>query len=461
MAALIAEQLADFAFGLTDGVIPSAVRRRAAHLMLDGAGIALASTTFDFARQTVAALSTFEAGHCPVIGIAQTLALRDAVLVNGILVHGLDFDDTHLVGVVHATASCFPTALGAAWAGHRTGRDLLTAYVIGMETAARLGAVAKGEMNQIGFHPTGVIAAFACALIAGKLAGLTREQLVMAQGIALSMAAGTREYSSNGASTKRMHPGWAGVCGITAARLAASGFTGPRSTYEGRFGLFATHLNPDADLWDITAATHALGSTWQTAQVAIKPFPACQLNISCIDAAISLAREHAIKPADVAHVEALIPPHAVAIVCEPVAERRRPTSSYGAQFSIQYAVACALIHRKFGLTELERYRDPDILALAQKIDYRVDPDSGYPKHFSGEVIVTLKDGRRIAHREQVNLGAADKPVPDEGIVTKFMGNAQLAVSAAQAAILRDMLLNIDAVTDARNLAQALSGSRAK
>src|SRR5258705_10926775 len=195
---LIAEQLADFAFGLTDDAIPDAVRCRARHMMLDCGVIALASTTFDFARQTIAALSTFEPGHYPVIGIAQTLALRDAVLVNGILVHGLDFDDTHLVGVVHATASCFPTALGSAWAGHRSGRDLLTAYVIGMETAARLGAVAKGEMNQIGFHPTGVIAAFACALIAGRLAGLTREQLGMGQGIVLRMAAGTRQYSSNG-----------------------------------------------------------------------------------------------------------------------------------------------------------------------------------------------------------------------------------------------------------------------
>lgn len=456
--ALIAEQLADFAAHLKDDQIPAAVRRRAAHLLLDGAGIALASTTFDFAHQAIGALSTFEPGHCPVIGVAQSLTLRDAVLANGILVHGLDFDDTHLTGVVHATASCFPTALGAAWAHHKSGREMLTAYIIGMEAAARLGSVAKGEMNQIGFHPTGVIAAFACALIAGRLAGLDREQLVMAQGIALSMAAGTREYSSNGASTKRMHPGWAGVCGITAARLAASGFTGPRSTYEGRFGLYATHLNADPQRWDLPAATHGLGHEWQTAQVAIKPFPACQLNISCIDAAIKLATKHHVNVHDIAHVEALIPPHAVAIVCEPVEQRKRPQSSYGAQFSIQYAVACALIHHRFGLAELERYRDHAILALADKVEYRVDPHTGYPKHFSGEVIVTLKNGERIAHREQVNLGAADNPVPDDGIVAKFMGNAQLAIGDREATQLRDMILHLDEISDARNLAQALARS---
>ena len=166
--ALIAEQLADFAAHIKDDQIPASVRRRAAHLVLDGAGIALASTTFEFAHQAIGALSTFEPGHCPVIGVAQSLMLRDAVLANGILVHGLDFDDTHLTGVVHATASCFPTALGAAWAHHKSGREMLTAYIIGMEAAARLGSVARGEMNQIGFHPTGVIAAFACALKIGR-----------------------------------------------------------------------------------------------------------------------------------------------------------------------------------------------------------------------------------------------------------------------------------------------------
>ncbi len=225
--------------------------------------------------------------------------------------------------------------------------------------------------------------------------------------------------------------------------------------------MFATHLSADQSKWDLAAATQGLGEEWQTTQVAIKPFPACQLSISCIDASIKLANSRHIRPADVAHVEALIPPHAVAIVCEPVTQRRRPASSYGAQFSIQYGVACALIRRKFGLAELESYRDPEILALADKVDYRVDPDTGYPKHFSGEVILTLKSGERIAHREQINLGAADNPVPDDGIVAKFVGNAQLAASPAHTTTLRDMILNIDAVTDARHLAQALAGAPSK
>lgn len=452
----ISESLADFAFNLADDDVPAKVRQRAAHLMLDGAGVACASSTFEFARQTVAAMTTFERGECPVIGFPVTLALRDAVLANGIMVHGLDFDDTHLTGVVHVTSSCFPTALGVAWAAQRSGRQMLTAYVLGIEIAARLGGVARGELNQIGYHPTGVIAAFSCAMIAGKLEGLSRDQLVMAQGIALSMAAGTREYSADGSSTKRMHPGWASVCGITAARLARNGFTGPRSAYEGRFGLYATHLGADLSKWDMAAATRGLGTDWETEHVAIKPFPTCQLNIACADAAIALATTHAVKVADIAHIEALIPQHAVKIVCEPLAQKRRPDSQYAAQFSLPFAVACGLIRGQMGLAELECYTDAEILALADKVEYRVDPHTGYPKHFSGEVIVTLNDGSKVSHREQVSRGAADHPVSDEGIVAKFMANAQLATDAQHASRIREMILNLDALDNARMLAQVLS-----
>jgi 2-methylcitrate dehydratase PrpD len=452
----IAESLATFAADLDHDDIPAPVRRYAAHLMLDGAGIAFASGTFDFAAQAHGALATFEAGESPVIGRRQRLPLRDAVLLNGILVHGLDFDDTHLTSVVHVTSSCLPTALGAAVAAQRSGREMLTAYILGIEAAARIGNVAAGELNQIGFHPTGVVAAFACALIAGKLAGASAEQLVMAQGIALSMAAGTREYSADGASTKRMHPGWAGACGITAARLAMHGFTGPRAAYEGQFGLFATHLDPDLSKWDMAAATRELGGVWESARVAIKPVPACQLGIACIDAAIALHREHRVSADMIESVEALVPPHALKIICEPAERRRRPTSRYAAQFSIQFQVACALLHGRFGLAELERFANTEILALADRVGYRVDPHTGYPKHFSGEVIVTLKDGRRLAHREQINRGAADNPLSETDIVAKFSDNAALA-RVRNADAVRDMIVGIDSLDRARELGDALTG----
>lgn len=453
----ISETLAQFASAITYDAIPGAVRERAKHLILDAVGIALASTTYEFAQRTLAALSSLGPGASDVIGMPAKLPLRDAVLMNGVLVHGLDYDDTHLIGVVHASASCFPTALGMAAHMRASGRDLLAAYVLGMEVAARVGAVAKGELNQAGFHPTGVVAAFAASLIAARLYGLNAGQMTMAQGIVLSMASGSREYSTEGAWTKRLHPGWAGTAGITAATLAQHGFIGPQLAYEGRFGLFPLCLGAAAEDCDYAAATAGLGTDWEIAQVAIKPFPACQLNIACIDAAIAIGKRQSIEAGAIARIIALIPQHAVKIVCEPIAEKRRPRNSYAAQFSIPYAVACGLRYGKFGLAELERIDDSAILALAGKVEYQVDPNSGYPKHFSGEVVVITTDGRQISHREAINRGAADHPVTNEEIVQKFMDNAAIAILRARAERIRDAVLALDEGDDARILSRTLSG----
>ena len=449
---LIAQQFAEFADRLTYDDVPARVVSTAKHLILDAVGIALASTTYDFGQQTIKALAIFGDGDASIIGSRSKLALRDAVLANGVLIHGLDFDDTHTVALVHATAGCFATAFNVAAQVNTSGRELLTAYVLGMEVAARVGTVAKGELNQVGFHPTGIVAAFACALVAGKLFGLSEDQLVMAQGVVLSMASGSREYTFEAAGTKRLHPGWAGVSGISAAALAKGGFTGPRTAYEGRYGLYATHLPPGSKP-DLNLATAELGKSWETLQVSIKPYPVGHFNVAFIDAAIALAKKYPILAQDVAAIEALVPAHAVKIVCEPAESRKRPAHRYAAQFSIQYAIACSLITQKFGLAELERYNDPDILALAAKVSHRVDAASGYPRHLSGEVIITMKNGERYSHREQVNRGAPDNPLSERDILDKFMNNAALALPRSRAQEIAEAILAMDTPqSTARHLA---------
>src|SRR5262245_5095232 len=255
----LADELSQFALGLTYDAVPAAVRERAKHLMLDSVGIALASTKFPFAAVSLAALEEFGTGTSPVIGIGRRLALRDAVLMNGILIHGLDFDDTHSRGIIHATASSFPCALALADRAGADGKALLAAYVAAMEVATRLGAVAKGGFHQVGFHPTGLVGAFGCTLAAARLLGLDAERATMAQGIVLSMASGSMEFLQDGAWTKRLHPGWAGVAGITAATLAKHGYVGPRAAYEGRFGLYASHLGQHFEQADLALATEELG----------------------------------------------------------------------------------------------------------------------------------------------------------------------------------------------------------
>lgn len=457
---LIAQRLADFTEGLDGSAIPGAVRERARYLILDAVGIALASTQYDFAHRTLSALREFGSGDGDVIGhSAVRLALRDAVMMNGFLIHGLDYDDTHTTGVIHATASCFATALGVAADIDASGRDLLTAYVAGMEVATRLGAVAKGGFHQVGFHPTGLIGAFGCTLLAGKLKGLTAKQLANAQGIVLSMASGSLEFLQDGAWTKRMHPGWAGVAGITATAMARNGFIGPKAVYEGRFGLFPSHLGAHFDPANLPLATEDLERVWEVTKVAVKPLPACHFTHACADAAVALRAAHGIRPEQVAHVRALVPAEVIKTVCEPVVHKQKPQNSYDAQFSIPFAVASALVHGRFGLAELEpdALNDATTLAVAHKVDYEADPASAFPKYYSGEVIVTLTDGRELRHREHMNRGASDRPLTSADILAKFEENAGMALAPSRVALVAEAVLGLDDGISARGLSAVLAG----
>lgn len=453
----VSEELSQFALDIRIDQIPAEVRERAKHLVLDSVGIALASTKYLFASASLSALEELGAGSTAVIGIGRRLTLRDAVLMNGILIHGLDFDDTHTRGVIHATASSFPCALALADRENAGGQALLSAYVAAMEVATRLGSVAKGGFHQVGFHPTGLIGAFGCALAASRLLDLDYERAIMAQGIVLSMASGSLEFLSDGAWTKRMHPGWAGVAGITAASLAKHGFVGPRHAYDGRFGLFASHLGSLFDNADLALATEGLGRSWQISEVAVKPIPACHFAHAAADAAVALHSAHGLSGQMIRRVQVLVPREVVKTVCEPVANKRNPANSYDAQFSIPYIVATSLLKGRFTLAELEdaALRDPAVLGLAARVDYEIDPASTFPRHYTGEVVVETDDGRRLRHREAMNRGCADRPLSNEDVVEKFFANAERAVTHDAALRIRDAVLDLDRHS-ARTLADTLS-----
>jgi 2-methylcitrate dehydratase PrpD len=448
--ALISEELARFVGEFAADRIPAQVIARAKQLILDAVGIALASTTHEFSRRAMTAIADLAGpGDAIVIGTPLRLPMRDAALINGMLIHGLDFDDTHSGGVIHATSSILPTVLAVGARCRVSGRDVLAAYVLGIEAAARLGAVAKGGFHQVGFHPTGLVGAFACALAAGRLMGLDEEQLVMAQGLALSVGSGSLEFLEDGAWNKRLHPGWAANGGITAAALARQGFLGAKRAYEGRFGLYTSHLQNWVGAADLSLATADLGEVWEVLQVALKPYPACHFVHACTEAAIRLARDGDFDLTRVERVCALVPAEVVSTVCEPIDNKRRPANSYDAQFSIPFAIAMALRRGRFTLDELEdaAIADSETLALADRVEYEIDALSTFPRHYSGEVIVTTRDGRMLRRREQINLGNGERPLSETEILEKFRSNALRAVPQAQAERIEGLVLSFDEFAD--------------
>jgi 2-methylcitrate dehydratase PrpD len=451
-----AVQLPEFATTLQIEDVPEAIRLRAAHHILDAVGIAFVSSRYDFAHRTLTAIRGLAgAGAVPVIGMPASLPPRDAALVNGVLCHGLDFDDTHLGGVVHSTASILPAVLSASIHVNASGADMLLAYIVGMETVARIGTVGRGAFHDHGFHPTGVAGVFGCTLAAGRLFGLTASELRHAQGVALSMASGSLEFLEDGAWNKRLHPGWAAQAGITAAALGRQGFKGATLPYAGRFGLYNLYSKGGLAERDLSLATAGLREVWELERTAIKPYPACHFTHACIDAMLAL-RENGLRAEDVVSVEALMPQQVVAIVNEPEANKRRPANSYDAQFSIPFLVSAALIRGQVTLAELEMIDDASILALGDRVGYSIDANSPFPRTYSGELIVRTTDGRTLRHREEINRGAAERPLSNADIVAKYRANAVLAMNARRTAAVEEAILGLASSLTAASFATVLS-----
>lgn len=453
----IAGRLAGFAAGLRFADIPEAVRTKAVHHILDGIGLAFASHHFPFAAPGLAGIAAAGGtGEASVIGSTLRLSARDAAMANGYLLHGLDFDDTHPASIVHPTVACLPAALAVGETQNATWGELIAAYAAGMETCIRLGQAVHGGFHHSGFHATGLVSHFSSAVVAGKLLGLSAEQIVGAQGIAASTSAGVQVFLENGAWTKRMHPGWGALAGITAAHLVRNGFAAPVRPYEGRFGFFETHMQAHLGEVDFASIAEGLGSRWAMLDTSIKPYPVCHFIHGCAEAALQL--HAAIGPsAKIARVTCELPEATLPIVAEPAVAKAIPRSDYEAKFSAPFVVAACLLRGRFGLAELEdaSLADRAILDLTQRITCVKEVDSQFPKHFSGAVSVELASGETLTRRVPVNLGSGERALGRDEIIAKFRGTAGVVLPAARMGKVLDAVLSASPSTPVRAITETL------
>ena len=429
----ISEIMAEFATNSEFGALPPEVIDYALLCIADSVGIAFASHQFSFAESGIGAMQALgSTGTCSVIGGEQLLSSRDAAFLNGLLVHGLDYDDTHSESIIHCSASALPMALAQGYTHGASGPEALMAYIVAVEASARLGQVADGMFQKNGYHPTGLVSIFGCVLGAGRLAKLSRLQTIRAQGIALSMASGSMQFLEDGAWTKRMHPGDSASNAIMAAALAANDFQGPADAYQGRYGLYPVYLRGQEV--NTEPVTRELGHHWELLNIAIKPYPVCHFNHACIDSVVSLMQQHNLHPGDIREVTALLHENQFDVVCKPAEKKRIPTSDYEAKFSIQYCIAAAAVRGEFGLAELEpdALNDTKILALAQCVNFEHCERSQFPEYFSGGVRIKTSKGEVLEHYEPVNRGAAGRALSTAEVRQKFNANMLTSTNQSQA-----------------------------
>ncbi len=440
MQPTIASRLTEFAHAFDYERLPPEVVEKTKLLVLDTVGIALGSSQLDFGRSVLDLVARWGgSSDAGVIGGGKVPA-HHAAFANGTLAHGQDFDDTHTESVVHSSAALVPVALAVGEREGRGGRDVLTAAALGTEIAIRLGLPALNRFHLRGFHTTSICATFGASVTTAVLAGLDRMTTVQALGIGGSFTSGLLECIGAGVGAKRLHAGWAGLCGIVATDLASAGFTGPETIFEGRLGLFRSFLRgEDLDL-DVIEAD--LGERWDILDVRPKLYPCCHYLQAFLDCAAMLRRE-GVRPEQIAAIRCSVSPGAVNIVCEPWAGKLAPKNGYDSRFSLPFAVAAMLARGKSGISEFSEasFGDAVIQDLMTKVSYEANPHYEV-KDMPGYIEVLLTDGsRRTAEIPQVR-GDARNPIAASELLDKFHANAQW-LGRAESERLAAAILDLD------------------
>lgn len=456
MSVPFALHLADWVRQTTFDDVPDDVVEATKLRMLDVMGLALAGSGIGFGRSTrAAAVALSPPGPCRVFGTGERVGLGTAAFTNAALAQALEFDDTHNESIVHMSSPSVTAALAMSETREVTGRELLLAIAIGNEISCRVGCVAPGQFHKRGLHPTALFAPFGVAFAAGKLLGLDRDSLASAAGIAGSSAAGLLECWADGTQTKFLHSGSAAQSGIAAALLAAHGATGPARVFEGRFGLFASHLQDPAIPKDFDRLVGELGVRWESRNSSFKPYPAAHVLHPYLDALFRLQQEHGITAADVARIDCPVAAFIVGIVCEPVDEKVAPASDAHCRVSLQHTIAEALVFGSLGRHAYgdDRRTHPEVRDLAARVGFHVDPDYPGPGRFKGGVEVTLRDGRVLSLTQEHNRGSVENPMTYGELRAKFDDNAGDLLEPEARDQLAEWIANTEHLGDASALVE--------
>jgi len=415
----LAEQLGAWLASCDVATLPSQTQETARRLLLDVAGLCIAARHTDYVAATLASVDG--GGACTALGHPGGFDAFGAALVNGTAAHGEDFDDTFEGGPVHAGAVVVPAVLAACERERLGGDRLLVGIVTGAELMCRLSLVAPKATHAAGFHPTAVFGALAAAGGVSAALRLPSPAIASALGIAGSMAAGIIEYLAEGASTKRMHAGWAAQSGVRAALMARGGFIGPRTVLEGQHGFyraFAPSVKPDFEPLQID-----LGRKWLMQQIAFKPYACGTMTQPFVDCAIELAQQ-GVTAEDIEQITCDVGEGTVHRLWEPLAVKHRPPTPYAAKFSTPYCMAVGFFDRRAGFAQFteSRVNDESVLALAGKILYSINPRDEYPRNFTGHLRATLKDGSQREIRRPHMRGGVHAPLSSEELEAKFMDN---------------------------------------
>lgn len=454
--------IADFAGSVSAADIPENVAARAKIHVLDSLGLALAGSVSGAARivrEDIAAQGL--CGHAgdgersAVIGTSLTAPPRFAAFANATAIHADNFDDTtpqvraDRTGGIHASGAVLPVVLALSQVSGASGRQMLKAYLAGVEVASRLNHTIAARHYGDGFHTTGTMNVFGAAVAAAVLTGLDREKTINALGVAASQASGIRR--NFGTMAEILHPAQAAQAGITAVDLAARGLTAATDALHGPVGYFAAA----AGGYDEAEIVGHLGDPWvfDDPGVWIKPHPNGALTHPGAGCLLALLTEHGVAPEQIGGISVRTNDRVLKTLIH-----HDPSDGMQAKFSMEFTLAIIAVERRAGLGEFTTamLNRADIRAMMRNVAYTAYDrvDEGYT-NVTTLIDVSLQDGQMLSGRADHARGSMKSPMDFDEVATKFRecaaysGHPDDSIAAIEASVRKlDAVKTIDTLVNA-------------
>jgi len=414
--------------------LPADVVSIAKQCILDWFGVTLAGST-EPATAIVRDEVLDQGGHeqATLIGSGERVAMAQAALVNGTASHALDYDDVNWSMSGHPTVPLVPAILALAEHEHRTGREVIEAFVAGYETECRAGSLVLPGHYAVGWHATATLGSLGAAVAVSHLLGLDSERSRHAVGIAATQAAGFK--SMFGTMCKPFHAGKAASNGLLAARLAARGFVSNPEAIETAQGFAATQTTT----YHTEAIADWAADAFAVRDTLFKYHAACYGTHSTIEGALRL-REQGVKPSDVASIQLRVPPSALGMCNIP-----EPSTALEGKFSLRFTAALALAtgnatEEAFTAT---RVLEPELVALRDRVS--VSGDEEMPG--GTQVILTTTRGDTLVEQVDVNTPDRDLDRQQRKLEAKFLSLAVPVLGQSRADSLLKAVCDLDNCLD--------------
>jgi 2-methylcitrate dehydratase PrpD len=437
----VTRRLARYVVGSRSADIPQAVRHEATRSLVNWLGCALGGSRHDAVASALDALRAFAGPpQASVIGRRERLDSLHAALINGMSAHVLDFDDTHLRTLLHPSVPVASSLLALAERRPLSGPAFLHAFVLGGEVECRIAnAIYSG--HNVNWYITGTAGAFGAAAATGRVLGLNDQQMTWAFGIAATQAAGLREMA--GTMCKSFVHGRAAQNGMTAALLAAAGFTSSERAIEAPRG-FARVLATDCNLDAITAG---LGATFEISLNTYKPYACGVVCHPVIDGCIQLRCQRSLSPGQIAVIALRVHPLALELT-----GIKTPRAGLESKWSLYHSAAVALVDGAAGEHQYTdgRVHDPVVSQLRECVT--AEADAGL-REDEAYVAITLRDGQVLARHVEHALGSSGRPMSDRDLERKFLALAADVLPGTQIDALIEKCWQVASLDDVAELAR--------